>query len=153
MEFPSPAFLVTAYLLAIAAIAAAALAMKASIRLSGTPTWVLFLALGPAPLLVAYPLADLAHLNVAYSLPVIGFAVLVGIFSFHMLLPKVLPDFQTDSAGSSGVLAVLLGLAVFAAGLVTGEFDGFFPFDDAASFLEREGQHLHRDELLEDLIR
>lgn len=152
MAFPTFEYLIIAYVLAAVAIGAAALVMKASIRISGMPTWLLYLLFGPIPLILSYPLADLAHLNVAYSLPVMGFAILLGMLFFHQFLPKILPDFQTDSAGSSGVLAILLGLSVFAAGLMTGQFDGFFPFDDASSFLDRDGG-LQRDETIEDLLR
>ena len=153
---PSPTFMIASYAIGAVLVLMSALIFRSNIRVGDMPSWLLLVVLGPVPVLLGYPAATLAQLNMWYSLPAIAMTVLIGIGFFHLLLPSFIPDFQTDNIGISGFVAIMLGLSVFAGGLISKEFEAFFPFSDPSAVFKAggpaPGETLTTDEAVERLM-
>ena len=99
-------------------LAVAALALRKQIHISGFVAWFIYLAAGPAGLVLAYPIAQLTGLD-QYLLPMaaIGWAISVPII--HSVVPNLAKDFQTDGLGTSMLMGFLLSCSLVGAATAT----------------------------------
>ncbi len=135
LVIPGFDFLVAGYVGGLLAGALTVAALRSGFRVGSVANWIFLVPLLPVPILAAVPLTSLAYLPTSAALPSVGMAIVVGVLIVHWLLPALLPDFQTNSLSASALLALVLGLVVLIAGLLTGEFpDGLLtePMDPFA---------------------
>lgn len=113
-------FLMAAMMTGSLLVCLAAAIARDSFRVHGIPSWVLLFFLGGVPAGLSVPLAQLVQLADNQPIVVAGMAIVMGIGWFHTVLPSLLPDFHPESIASSGLMAVLQGIAVYLAGVATG---------------------------------
>ena len=103
------------------------LIMKEQYRVEGAGSWLVVILLGGIGGQLTRPIADLTGVGWEYAVPMLALGGLVSIPVVHFLLPKVAPDFQTKSFVSSAFLALWVGVAVLAAGVVVGDITHLIP--------------------------
>lgn len=122
------------YAMASVLLLLTALAMKKYVRLDGAASWLLYALLAPWPIVVAPFLAYILGVPLEYSVPLSAIAAVIGVVSFHILMPALLPDFQTSSISASSMLGFILGIALFGAGLATNYWVGAVPTNQESTF-------------------
>lgn len=94
--------------------------MRGSFRVHGVISWLGLLVLGGIPAGLTLPMAGLLRLPTDQPLALAAVAFGLGLAWFHLVLPKALPDFHTDSLGASAMGGILQAVALCGAGFAGG---------------------------------
>lgn len=116
--------LATTHLLATVFNIILSLAFRSQVRIDGIGSWLIFLVLGAAGGVLAWPAA--AFLGTGGQHPAVilfAFGTIISTPFLHWILPSIAPDFQMKSFGATFTLAVANGAAAamtfFAGAVIT----------------------------------